>query len=229
MIIHLINPNSTASMTQKIEAAAKGAASPGTTIRASNPEATPKSIEGHADEAVSTPHVLAMIEADVAADAFILACFDDPGLHAAREITKAPVIGIAEAAMTVAATLARRFSIVTTLPRAVPIIEDLVADYGHSARCRRVRSANIPVLALEEGGASAAVRAEVGAAITQDGADAVVLGCAGMADLAGALTTQMGVPVIDGVVAATRLAEAIAGLGLGTSKAGAYAFPTQKG
>lgn len=232
MKIHVINPNSTASMTQKIAVAARSVAAAGTRIVATNPESTPASIEGFADEAVSVPALLDEIRAgaESGADAFVIACFDDPGLNACREVTDRPVIGICEAAMMTASILAVRFSVVTTLPRAIPIIEDLADHYGMGRRCRRVRSAEIPVLALEEGGDAAAqkVRAEVLAAVAEDGAEAVILGCAGMADLAAALTAEAGVPVIDGVVAATKMAEALAGLGLRTSKAGAYAWPRQK-
>jgi allantoin racemase len=97
-------------------------------------------------------------------------------------------------------------------------------------RCRRVRAADIPVLALEDpaGDAARRVRAEVMRAFAEDAAEAVLLGCAGMADLAAELTREAGAPVIDGVAAAVKLAEAMAGLGLFTSKRGAYAAPRAK-
>jgi len=230
MKIHLINPNSTRSMTEKIGAAARQVAAPGTVIVATNPSGTPKSIEGYADEANAVPALLAEIirGTEEGADAFVNACFDDPGLDACREVTDRPVIGIVEASMLTAAILAARFSVVTTLPRAIPIIEDLADRYGHTRRCRRVRAAAIPVLALEDDAANARtlVRAEVLAAIAEDGIDAVILGCAGMADLTDELAAETGVPVIDGVAAATKLAEALAGRR--TSKVGGYAYPPKK-
>ena len=232
MKIHIINPNSTASMTEKIEAAALTVAAATTTIVATNPTTSPASIEGHADEAACVPPLLDEIRKGEAAgaDAFVIACFDDPGLGACREVTDRPVIGICEASMITASFVAARFSVVTTLPRAIPIIEDLAEEYGMARRCRRVRAADIPVLALEEPGSNAArrVHAEVLAAVAEDGAEAVILGCAGMADLTRALSEETGIPVIDGVVAATKLAEAMAGLGIRTSKVGAYAYPRQK-
>ncbi len=232
MKIHIINPNSTASMTEKIGEAARAVAAPGTAILATNPQGTPASIEGHADEAAAVPPLLREIieGTEAGADAFVLACFDDPGLFACREVTDRPVVGICEAAMMAASILAVRFSVVTTLPRSIPIIEDLADRYGHTRRCRRVRSAAIPVLALEEDGdnAAALVRAEVLAAIREDGVDAVILGCAGMADLAATLSAETGIPILDGVAAATKLAEALAGCGYTTSKAGAYAYPLDK-
>lgn len=231
MKIHVINPNSTRSMTAKIAEAARAVAAPGTEIVASNPADTPASIEGYHDEAVAVPAVMAEVIAgtEAGADAFVIACFDDAGLEACREVTDRPVLGICEAAMFAAGLVAARFSVVTTLPRAIPIIEDLADAYGYTRQCRRVRSAEIPVLALEEDGdAAALVRAEVLRAIEEDGAEAVILGCAGMADLATALTEEAGLPVIDGVAAATRFAEAMAGLGIRTSKVGAYAYPRTK-
>lgn len=232
MKIYIVNPNSTAAMTEKAGAAARKVAAPGTTIVATNPQGTPPSIEGYADEAASVPPLLREIVkgTEAGADAFVLACFDDPGLGACREVTDRPVVGMCEAAMMAASILAVRFSVVTTLPRAIPIIEDLADRYGHTRRCRRVRAATIPVLALEDDAdnAVALVRAEVLAAIREDGADAVILGCAGMADLAEALTAETGVPIIDGIAAATKFAEALAGFGFATSKVGGYAYPREK-
>jgi allantoin racemase len=121
--------------------------------------------------------------------------------------------------------------VVTTLPRAIPIIEELALRYGMEHHCRRVRAADIPVLALEEpgGNARARVRAEIERAIAEDGAEAILLGCAGMTDLTAELSRETGVPVIDGVVAAVKMAEALVGAGLATSKVGAYASPRPKG
>jgi len=232
MRIFVINPNSTQSMTDQIRRSAESAASPGTIIEAVSAKGTPPSIEGYADEAMAVPAMLAEIRQAEArgAVAHVIACFDDPGLAAAREVARGPVIGICQAAVQVASTLATRFSVVTTLPRCVPIIEDLVDGYGAARLCRRVRSVNLPVLALEEYPQEAQQRLlhEIRRAIAEDGAEAVILGCAGMAELCGALQRDTGIPVIDGVSAAVRLAEALAGGGYLTAKTGAYAFPRQK-
>lgn len=232
MRIHVINPNSTATMTHTIAQAARAAASPGTKIDAETGTSTPASIEGYRDEAMAVP---AMLQAIIAAEArgavaHVIACFDDPGLAAAREVAKGPVIGICQAALQVAMTLAARFSVITTLPRSVPVIEDLVRAYGAGHHCRKVRAVNLPVLALDTDPATARARllAETRLAIEQDGAEAIVLGCAGMADLCSWLSHTVGIPVIDGVTAATRLAEAMAGAGYLTSKTGAYAYPRDK-
>ncbi len=232
MRIHVINPNSTAAMTRAIATAARAAATPGTEIDAETCFGTPASIEGYRDEAMAVPAMLAaIVTAETrGADAHVIACFDDPGLAAAREVAKGPVIGICQAALQVAMTVAARFSVITTLPRSVPVIEDLVSAYGASHRCRKVRAIDMPVLALEADpvGARGRLLAETRLAMEQDGAEAIVLGCAGMADLCEWLSENAGIPVIDGVTAATRLAEALAGVGYQTSKVGAYAFPRDK-
>lgn len=232
MRLHLVNPNSTRSMTEQAGRAAARVAAPGTVIDLWNPADTPASIEGYADEAMAVPAMLAAIRAAEArgAEAHVIACFDDPGLNAAREVAAGPVIGICQAAVQVAMTLAARFSIVTTLPRSVPIIEDLVEAYGAGRRCRRVRAIDLPVLALEEDPDTAfrLLVAEIRAARTQDSAEAVVLGCAGMAELCDRLTAATGVPVIDGVTAAVKQAEAIVGMGYRTAKTGAYDWPRAK-
>jgi allantoin racemase len=93
-----------------------------------------------------------------------------------------------------------------------------------------VRACEVPVLALDDpaSGARAKLSAEIERAKAQDGADAIVLGCAGMAALAASLASEHGLPVIDGVAAAVRLAEALVALGLATSKRGPYASPIAK-
>jgi allantoin racemase len=232
MRLHVINPNSTQSMTDKIGACARSVASPGTEIVCTNPTSTPASIEGQYDEAMSIPGLLAEIEKgeQAGSDGFVIACFDDVGLGACREIATGPVLGICEAAMHAASMIATGFSVVTTLHRAVPLIEDLALRYGMDRRCRRVRAADIPVLALEELGSNARQKVldEITRAVAEDRCEAVILGCAGMADLTAWLTKESGVPVIDGVAVAVRMVEALVGAGLSTSKVGAYAWPLAK-
>ena len=231
MKILVMNPNSTASMTDKIVESARQKASVGTEIIGASGTDAPASIQGHYDEAMSVPGLLARLkqaEAD-GIDGVVVACFDDPGIGACREVFSGPVLGICEAAVKAASMISTSFSVVTTLPRSVPVIEALIHGYGLSHRCRRVRSASIEVLALEESGSGARekVRDEILRAVAEDNCEAVVLGCAGMADLTEWLTQETGVPVIDGVTVATRMVEALVGCGLKTSKIGAYAKPIQ--
>lgn len=231
MKLLVVNPNTTASMTEKIGAAARSVAAPGTEIEAVNPSMGPVSIEGFYDEALCLPGLLTEIAAGArrGAQAAIVACFDDPGLDAARAIAQFPVLGICEAAMRMASFLGHRFTIVTTLPISLPAMDGLIRRYGMTER-GRARAAGVPVLALEDraSGAVEKVRSEIRRAIAEDGAECILLGCAGMADLARDLTAEMGVPVIDGVAAAVKLAEGLVGLGLATAKTGGYAPPAAK-
>jgi allantoin racemase len=230
MRILVINPNTTASMTGKIGNVAAGVAAAGTEIIAVNPADGPPSIEGYFDEVFAIPGIIAEMRKAGAIDACVIACFDDTGLDAARCASEAPVIGIGEAAFHLASLVAGRFSVVTTLARSVPAIEHNLVKYGLASRCAKVRSSEVPVLDLELPGSDARGRisAEIRRAVTEDGAEAIVLGCAGMADLASSLSEEHGIPVLDGVACAVTLAEGLVRIGLRTSKIGGYAAPRGK-
>ena len=119
MLLTVINPNTTESMTATIGRAAAAVAGPGTTVRAVTRAMGPVSIESHYDEALAVPGVLAEIAAGerLGSAGYVIACFGDPGLDAARELAAGPVVGIAEAALRTACYLGRGFSVVTTLGR----------------------------------------------------------------------------------------------------------------
>ena len=219
-------------MTESIAAAARAAASTGTEIVAAQPESGPASIEGVYDGALAVPGVIEEVSRaeQAGSDAHIIACFDDTGLDAARAAAVRPVIGIGEAAYHMASMVAHRFTVITTLSRSVPILERNLAETGLTARCARVRASDIAVLALDDpaSGARARISDMIATAIRDDGADGIVLGCAGMAYLARELSAEHGVPVIEGVSAAVRLAEATVALGLVTSKRGLWVSPLPK-
>lgn len=229
--ILVVNPNTTASMTLTIAAAARQVAAGDTEIIPATSAMGPASIEGYYDEAFALPGLLAEIATAErqGADAAVIACFDDTGLDAARAMAHMPVVGICEAALATAAMIAKRFTVVTTMERSRVPIEELAHRYGMAGRAR-IRAANIAVLALEDpnSGARDRLRNEIVRAIAEDSAEAIVLGCAGMADLAHTLSREFNLPVIDGVGAAVKQAEALVALGLRTSKRGAYAPPVPK-
>ena len=232
MRILVVNPNTTVAMTEKIGRAARAVAASGTEIIAVNPPDGPVSIEGYYDEAFSVPGLLAEIAKGEASgiSAHIIACFDDTGLEAARSLASAPVIGIGESAFHLASMLGHRFAVITTLSRSIAAIETNLLKYGLASRCAKVRACEVPVLALDDpaSNASAQISAEIERAKREDNAEVIVLGCAGMADLAARLSEQHGVPVVDGVASAVKLAEALGALGLKTSKVRAYAAPLPK-
>jgi allantoin racemase len=232
LLLHVVNPNTTQSMTHKIGLAAKKAAAAGVEILVTQPDMGPVSIEGYYDEAYAVPGMLARIaEAEVRGVAgHVIACFDDTGLDAARALADAPVVGIGEAAFHAASLVAYKFSVVTTLSRSIPAIENNLIRYGLAARCARVRAAEVPVLSLEEPGsrARADISKEIQRAVTEDRCEAIVLGCAGMADLAQELSIEHGLPVIDGVAVAVGMIEMLSRCGVVTSKRGGYAKPGVK-
>jgi allantoin racemase len=231
MKILVINPNTTASMTTKIASAARDVARPDTEIVATESKNGPASIEGFYDVAMCQIGLLEEAANHTDVDAVVVACFDDTGLDALRCQFDVPVLGIGEAAYHAASMIGTKFSVVTTLSRSVAGIEANLTRYGLASRCARVRASDIPVLKLEENDPATLdiIRSEIRAAIDEDRAEAVVLGCAGMADLMDSLSAEFGIPIIDGVASAVCMAEALVSIGLRTSKVGAYAPPpTQK-
>lgn len=231
MRILIVNPNTTASMTATIADSATRIANADTEITAVTSSMGPVSIEGYYDEALAIPGLLLEIAKGekTGAHAAIIACFDDTGLDAARALANIPVIGICEAALASISFIAQRFTIVTTMERSRLPLEHLVYRYGMASR-GKVRAADIPVLSLEDPNSNARdrLRSEIVAALRDDKAEAIVLGCAGMADLTAELRDEFGVPVVDGVAAAVKHAEALVTLGLSTAKRGAYASPVAK-
>lgn len=230
MRIYLINPNTTASMTVKAAEAANAVAASGTQIIASQPSSGPASIEGFYDEAFSIPGLIGLLQNADKPDGVVLACFDDTGLDAARCLMDVPVVGIGEAGFHMASLVSNKFGVVTTLARSVSAIEHNLVKYGLMARCAGVRASDIPVLKLEDPTSNARqqISDEIQRSLEEDGADAIVLGCAGMTDLAHSLQQQHGVPVIDGVVAAVKLVEGLIAMGVTTSKKTGYAKPIAK-
>ncbi|PRX27034.1 allantoin racemase [Paraburkholderia sp. BL18I3N2] len=232
MRIKLINPNTTQRMTEAMGRCAREVAAPGTEVIAVNPTMGPPSIEGYYDEALATPGLLAEVAAGEreGCDGYVIACFGDPGLYAARELARGPVIGIAEAAMHAASVLAPGFSVVTTLARTCGMAWHLAERYGMKRFCRNVRATDVAVLDLDKPGSAARriILDECRRALAEDGSDAIVLGCAGMAELCAEIEDALGVPVIEGVTAAVKWTEALVALRLSTAKRGDYARPLAK-
>lgn len=232
MRILVVNPNTTDSMTAEILSSARRHALPGTEVDAVSAPWGPRSIEGHAEEALAAAATLeAVAEHRAVYDGFVIACYGDPGLYAARELVDAPIIGIAESSMLTACTLAHQFSIVTVIPRIVPMLTDLVRRYGLESRCASIRSSGLAVLDIDADipAAGEAILTEAQRAIAEDGAEAIALGCAGMGPLDAWLRSRLpGVPVIDGVVSAVKTLEGLHSYGLSTSKVKAFRHPEPK-
>jgi len=207
-MIVLINPNSTESMTAAMLATAK-AACPDITIEAWTSHDGPPAIQGPEDGAACVPPMLKLVQkaSDLGARAIILGCFDDTGLDDARDIAACPVIGIGQAGYHLAALAGSRFSVVTTLDVAMPILEGNINSYGLGNRLGKVRASGVPVLALETDIDASADRVlqEIRLAQDEDDIQTVVLGCAGMSHIPDRAGPEIKVRLVDGVKAAVQI------------------------
>lgn len=228
--ICIINPNTTRAMTQKIDLTAKKFASADTEIVSVEPNVGPESIEGFYDEAFCIPGLVEEIEKHSDADSYIIACFDDTGLDVIRSITEKPVIGIGEAAYHIATMVAGNFTVITTLSRSIRPLTHNLKKYGLFENCVKVTAIEVPVLDLENISKDNLDKLNKGIqdTIENDNAESIILGCAGMADLAKSLETRHQLPVIEGVSSAIVLAESLVNLKIKTSKVGSYAVPRKK-
>ena len=232
MKIMLINPNTTQYMTDSILECAKKFARPDTELFAVTSSFGVSSVECYVDEYLAIPAVLkeVMKGEKMGMDAYIISCFGDPGLQAAREITEKPVLGIAESAITAAKFLAPNFSIVSVLDRGLKVTADVVNNYGANPFCRSIRSTGLSVLDFgrdpQRGLAALAEQSRL--AVKDDKAECILLGCAGFVDFVDALNKELGVPVLDGVSPAVKFAEALVEMGVKTSKINTWTQPEKK-
>ncbi|ARH93902.1 aspartate/glutamate racemase family protein [Streptomyces sp. MOE7] len=230
MRILVMNPNTTVSMTASIRATATAAAAPGTEILATEPLWGPESIEGHFEGYLSAAAVLDRLATlGIPFDALVMAGFGEPGREGAQELLDVPVLDITESAAQMAMMLGHAYGVVTTLDRAVPQIQDRLLTAGLLQRCAAVRGTGLGVLELEEDPArTVEVIIETAREVVRAGAEVICLGCGGMAGLDAEVAAALGVPVVDGVAAAVKFAEAVVGLGLTTSTARSFAPPRPK-
>ncbi|WIB65105.1 aspartate/glutamate racemase family protein [Curtobacterium sp. MCBD17_040] len=229
MHVRLLNPNTSLPMTDAVLAAARAVARPDTVLTASHSSGAPATVETHVDEVFGAAGVLAQVEQGErdGVDGYVVACFGDTGLPAARERARGPVVGMTEAALQTAALLAHRFTVITMPPRTIAMTDRVVASLGLGHRCV-VRAVDVAVEEIETGAGPAfdAFAREARHALVADGAEAIVLGCAGLTDLVSGLGDALGVPVVDGVAAATTAVEGLLAQGLTTSRANTWAVPT---
>jgi allantoin racemase len=226
MRVLIINPNASVEMSDVIREQLHAVARADVLVDVVNPPGVPPAIESALDEAACVPPMLELVRAarDQGYDAVVIACFSDPGLDAAREATDLPVVGIQDAAMHLAAQIGYRFSVLTTLAHRAPLRERAALLAGLDRRLASCRPLDLPVLETvvnREQVVQKIVR--VGRqAIEEDGAEVLVLGCAGLGDLAIRASLELGVPVVDPNAAALKLCETLVDLDLSHSRAGLY-------
>ncbi|MFG3366943.1 aspartate/glutamate racemase family protein [Streptomyces sp. NPDC090032] len=231
MRILVVNVNTTASMTESIGAQAAAVASPGTEIVPLTPPFGAESVEGNYESYLAAVAVMEAVRSyPHPFDAVIQAGYGEHGREGLQELLDVPVVDITEAAASTAQFLGHRYSVVTTLDRTVPLIEDRLKLAGLADRCASVRASGMAVLDLEsdEEAAVEAIVEQAAQAVERDKAEVICLGCGGMAGLTEQVVQRTGVPVVDGVAAAVTIAESLVRLGLSTSKVRTYAAPRPK-
>lgn len=226
MRILVLNVNTTESITEGIAEQARRVALPGTEIVGLTPAFGAESVEGNLESYLAAVAVMDRVLAyDEPFDAVIQAGYGEHGREGLQELLDVPVVDITEAAASTAMYLGHRYSVVTTLDRAVPLIEDRLLLAGLDRRCASVRASGLAVLELEADPERAveAIVEQAAAAVRDDHAEVICLGCGGMAELESAVRARTGVPVVDGVAAAVTVAEGLVRMQLSTSKVRTYA------
>lgn len=141
------------------------------------------------------------------AGAFVIACYSDPGLFVCREATKRPVLGIAECGLLTAMARGNRFGVIAIARRSIPRHMRYMRQMGIMERLAGERPLEMSVAETASGDGTLARMIAVGTELRDiEGADVIVMGCAGMARHRKALEEALGVPVIDPVQAAVTMA-----------------------
>src|SRR6266542_6849010 len=232
--ILVINGNTMEAMTDGIHREGSDATSPGVEVVTVTPEVGPMTIESFYDDYLAIPGILKEIlkhENDF--DAFVIACWGDPGIEAAREITDKPVVGIAEASMYVCNMIAAKWAVATVLHRIKDFIQKAVIKTGFgigpAERCIGVFTTDLTVADTEHlRDAACNTLEDAGRKAIAMGAEAIALGCAGMSGLDVELEARLRIPVVDSVRASVQMAESLVRLGKRTSKVNTFKPPELK-
>jgi Asp/Glu/hydantoin racemase len=231
MRLLVINPNISDSVSALIEAEAQRSASPGTEITMLTAPFGVAYIETRF-EALIAAYAVAQLAAEHHAghDAVIVAAFGDPGLGGLREALPVPVLGLTESALASACLLGHRFSIIAISQRIQAWYREVVEANGLIGRLAGIRALDRPLASIDavQDEHAGALRDLCERAVTDDGAEVIVLAGAPLAGLARALQGQLPVPVVDGVSSAVRHAETLVALAPGTAVRGSFSAPPRK-
>ena len=206
--IFVINPNSTEAVTRGIDQACEPLRMAGAPrIECVTLADGPPGIQTQRDvDGVVAPMLRLIAELDPRAAAFVIACFSDPGLHSARETTRRPVLGIMECGILTALTLGQRFGVIAILATSIPRHLRTINAMGVSSRLANERAVGLPVVELADESKTSSRMIEVGRALAADGANSIVMGCAGMAQYRDRVEQAAGVPVVEPTQAAVAMA-----------------------
>ncbi len=220
MRILIINPNSDPDLTAAIQASAEAYAGDDLEVVTKATPGAPRFIETYQDEVMAAPGMMQLVRvSEDEFDAFVVACHCDPNLDVLKEMTRKPVVGIGEASMKLATMLGHTFSVVTTHRHSIPGKLVQARRYHLQDQLASVRAPGRG----EENLADAGLFLELARrAVEEDGAEVIVLGCAGLAGMDARISPELGVPVLDGVTCALAVATGFLRCGLSTSKALGY-------
>ncbi len=222
MKILCINPNSSKEVTEGIRKICHQYALKDTKVDIIDIKEAPPGIETYQDALIAEKYLWERFpDWEKEYDGFIIACHSDIGVDLLRELTVKPVVGIGEASMLFALPLGHKFSILSLKKKKIPQKEDLVRKYGLENRCASIRATGLGVVATEEEKREKLFQ-EGSKAIKYDGAEVLILGCAGMAGLDKDLEKALQVPVIDGLICALMMVESFIRYGLEISKIAKY-------
>ena len=228
MKILVANPNTSTGVTDRLVAAGRLVASPGTELLPMTAAHGVPYIATRAEAAVGAVAALEMLaERRGEIDAAIVAAFGDPGLGGARDF---PVVGMAEAAMLTACMLGRNFAIVSFAKALEPWFAEIVAWHGLSGRCAAIRTLDEGFRSIDD------VQNEkeqvlvdlANSTVRNDAADVVILAGAPLAGMADKVKERIPVPVVDGIQAAVTMAEGLVRLKPRKATAGTYRRPAAK-
>ena len=216
MRILIINPNSDHKMTADIQRSTRAFAGDRFEVETQRTPGAPKFIDTYLDAALAVPGMLRLIrENEAHFDAFVIACHCDPNLDLCKEVTNKPVVGIGEASMKMASMLGHRFSVLSTSPDSVPNKQALVHRYGLDSSFASVRAPRKAAQDLNDLDLFLQLGKD---AMIYNNAEVLVLGCAGLCELANTLQSLLGVPVLDGVICGLIIAEGLVRANYATSK-----------
>ena len=207
--IVVINPNSTEAVTRAVDDGLARLRLPGgPEIRCQTLREGPPGIESQRDaDSVILPLCRSIAAQEEAAAAFVIACFSDPGLFSAREVTRRPVFGIAECGILTALTLGHRFGVIAILPGSIPRHRRAIGAMGLSERLAGERAVGLNVVELADESKTLDRMIRVAKELRdEDGANAVVMGCAGMAQYRSRVEQAAGIPVVEPTQAAVSMA-----------------------
>jgi allantoin racemase len=229
MRILVINPNSSQEMTESIAQFLGVVRRPDTELSVLSIHDAPASIQSARDVALAVPPMLKQVEqaSQDGVDAIIIACFSDPGLEAAKEVSSTLVLGIEETSIHLASLLGHKYTILTPLPARIASKEQDVRRFKADPGCASVRALGMTVRETESDPRRTKQRVldVARTAMEQDGAEVMILGCAGMTGYAEEIERELGIVVLDPVSVTLKVAEALVDLGIRHCKHGLFAFP----